>query len=133
MLDARKGRLLASLRGPEALVSLIVPSPDGQHIAVASHDRSIRLFNLASREQVTVVAGHKRPATSMCFLAEGEHLASVAQENVVQLWDLETKAPLAALWGPAEESFVGLALFGAGDHVAVALGDGRIRLWGPAS
>ncbi len=133
MLDARKGRLLASMRGPEALVSLIVPSPDGQHIAVASHDRSIRLFDLASREQVLVVAGHKKPATSMCFLADGTHLASVAQENVVQLWDLEAKAPLAALWGLAEESFVGLALFGAGDHVAVALGDGRIRLWGPAA
>jgi hypothetical protein len=133
LLDARTGRLLASMRGPEALVSLIVPSPDGQHIAVASHDRSIRLFDLASREQVTVVGGHRKPATSMCFLAEGTHLATVAQENVVQLWDLEAKAPLAALWGLAEESFVGLALFGAGDHVAVALGDGRIRLWGPAA
>ena len=114
-------------------MSLIVPSPDGQHIAVASQDRSIRLFDLASREQVTVVAGHRKPTTSMCFLAEGTHLASVAQENVVQLWDLEAKAPLAALWGPPTESFVGLALFGAGDHVAVALGDGRIRLWGPAA
>ncbi len=35
--------------------------------------------------------------------------------------------------GQPTESFVGLALFGAEDHIAVALGDGRIRLWGPAS
>jgi len=133
MLDARKGRLLASMRGPEALVSLILPSPDGQHIAVASHDRSIRLFDLASREQMAVVGSHKRPTTSMCFLADGTHLASVAQENVVQLWDLEARTPLAALWGPSDVTFVGIALFGAGDHIAVALGDGRIRLWGPAS
>jgi serine/threonine protein kinase len=133
MLDARTGRLLASMRGPEALVSIVLPSPDGQHLAVASHDRSIRLFDLARREQIAVLGSHKRPATSMCFLAEGTHLASVAQENVAQLWDLEARAPLAALWGPSEVTFVGIALYGAGDHIVVALGDGRIRLWGPAS
>jgi serine/threonine-protein kinase len=133
MLDARTGRLLASMRGPEAPVTLVVPSPDGQHIAVVSQDRLIRLFDLSSREVVTVVGGHRKTTTSLSFLAEGKHLASVAQENEVQLWDLETSKPIAALSGPATESFVGLALFGAGDHLAVALGDGRIRLWGPAS
>jgi serine/threonine protein kinase len=133
LLDARTARLLASMRGPEAPVSLVLPSPDGQHIAVVSQDRLIRIFDLVSRAQVTVVAGHRKTVTSLCFLADGQHLASVAQENEVQLWDLESNKPIAALSGPATESFVGLALFGAGDHIAVALGDGRIRVWGPAS
>src|SRR5262249_24877817 len=88
LLDARTGRLLPSMRGPEARVSLVLPSPDGQHISVASHDRSIRIFDLSRREQVTVFAGHRKPATSLCFLADGSHLASVAHENEVQLWDL---------------------------------------------
>ena len=30
------------------------------------------------------------------------------------------------------ESFTGVSLYGGGDHMAVALADGRIRLWGPA-
>jgi serine/threonine protein kinase len=131
MLDATTGRLLATLRGPEALVSLLCLSPDGHHLAVASHDRSIRLFDLATRQQVAVVAGHRKPATSLSFFADGTHLATVAQDNSVQLWDLEAHAPLAALWGPAEESFTGVTLFGGGHHIAVALGDGRIRVWGP--
>ena len=133
MLDARTGRLLATLRGPEALVSLLCLSPNGHHLAVASHDRSIRLFDLATREQVAVVAGHRKPATSLSFFADGTHLATVAQDNSVQLWDLEAHAPLAALWGPAEESFSGVTLFGGGHHIAVALGDGRIRVWGPTA
>jgi WD40 repeat protein len=133
MLDATTGRLLATLRGPEALVSLLCLSPDGHHLAVASHDRSIRLFDLATREQVAVVAGHRKPATSLSFFADGTHLATVAQDNSVQLWDLEAHAPLAALWGPAEESFTGVTLFGGGHHIAVALGDGRIRVWGPTA
>ena len=40
---------------------------------------------------------------------------------------------LAALWGQQDDVFVGLALFREGDHLAVALADGRIRLWGPAA
>jgi WD40 repeat protein len=128
--DPSRGRLLATLRGPEGLVNLLVPSPDGQHVAVGSHDRTVRLYDLGSREQVAAL-DLRRPATSMCFLADGDFLATVSHENAVQLWDLEERAPAAALSGPAEECFVGIALYGDLDHIAVALADGRIRLWGP--
>jgi serine/threonine-protein kinase len=130
--DARTGRLLATLRGPEGVVSLLCLSPDGRHVAVAGHDRTLRLFDLETREQKAMFTGLRRAVTGLSFLGDGEHVASVSQENSVQLWDLETKTPRAALWGPAEDSFVGLALLASGDRLAVALADGRIRLWGPA-
>ena len=133
VLDARSGRLAATLRGPEALINLVCLAPDGRRLAVASHDRTIRVFDLERREQVLVLPGHRKPVTSIAFFGDGLHLASVALDNSVQLWDLEARAALAALWGPAAESFAGVALFGEGDHIAVALADGRIRIWGPAS
>ena len=37
------------------------------------------------------------------------------------------------LWGPADESFASLALFGDSNQLAAALADGRIRLWGPGA
>jgi serine/threonine protein kinase len=131
LIDPFKGRLLATLRGPEGLINLLVPSPDRQHMAVGSHDRTVRLYDLGSREQVAAVE-LRRPATSMCFLADGDFLATVSHENAVQLWDLKGGTPVVALWGPAEECFVGIALFGDLDQIAVALADGRIRVWGPA-
>jgi len=132
LTDPHRSRLLGTLRGPEALVNLIVPSPDGRHVAVSSHDRIVRLYDLATREQVGQFAPLKRPATSICFLADGAYLASVCQDNSVQLWDLESRSLAATLWGPTDESFVSLALFGESNHLAVALADGRIRVWGPA-
>ena len=132
LTDPHRGRLLATMRGPEALVNLLVQSPDGRHVAVSSHDRVIRLFDLATREQVGQLAALKRPATSLCFLADGGYLASVCQDNSVQLWDLESRSLAATLWGPADESFVSLALFGESNHLAVAVADGRIRVWGPS-
>jgi hypothetical protein len=133
LLDARTARLLATLRGPEGLVNLITLAPDGLHVAVASHDRTIRLFDLAQRSCATVLDGLKKPAVSLAFLPDGEHLVSVGLDNSAQLWDLHEAQPRAALWGIAEESFAGVAVFGGGLQVAVALADGRIRVWGPAA
>ena len=132
LTDPHRSKLLATLRGPEALVNLLVQSPDGRHVAVSSHDRIIRLYDLATREQVGQLAPLKRPATAVCFLADGGYLASVCQDNSLQLWDLESRSLAATLWGPADESFVSLALFGESNHLAVAVADGRIRVWGPA-
>jgi WD40 repeat protein len=132
VVDARTCRLIATLRGPEALVSLLCLAPDGQRMAVASHDRTVRLFDLATRTQVCSFGGHRKAVSSLCFFKDGLHLATVGLDNVVNLWDLDSQAALAALWGPKDETFAGVALFGGGEHIAVALSDGRIRVWGPA-
>jgi len=133
LLDTRTGRLLVSLRGPEAQVSLLVLAPDGRHVAVGSHDRTIRVFDLHDQKQTALLTGHKKPVSSLAFFAEGLHLVSVAQEGVVRLWDAQTGTPLAALWGESGESFTGVVLFGDDVHLAVALADGRIRVFGPAA
>jgi WD40 repeat protein len=66
------------------------------------------------------------------FLPDGEHLVSVGLDNSAQLWDIHEEKPRAALWGVGEESFSGVAVFRGGNHIAVTLADGRIRVWGPA-
>jgi serine/threonine protein kinase/WD40 repeat protein len=133
VLDGANYRLLATLRGPEAAVNLLCPTPDGHQLAVASGDRTIRLFDMESRSQLWLAQAQRKPATALSFFSDGRHLATVSQDNAVQLWNLDSSAILAALWGPAEESFAGLALFQGGSHIAVALADGRIRLWAPST
>jgi serine/threonine protein kinase/WD40 repeat protein len=132
LIDPLRSRLLATLRGPAAQVTELELSPDGRYMAVGSRDRKVRLIDLGSREEAATLS-LSRSAESMCFLADGAFLATVSGDNAVQLWDLETRTPAAALWGPSGESFVGLALYGEWNHLAVALGDGRIRTWGPAA
>jgi WD40 repeat protein len=133
VLDAQSGRLVATLRGPEMQVGLLVASPDGRLVAVGSHDRTLRVFDLASRAEVFQVAAHRaRTTVSAAFLPGGKHLASVALDNALQIWDLETGSPAACVWGQAGESYAGVAVWGSGARLALALGDGRIRLLGAA-
>jgi WD40 repeat protein len=120
------------VRGIDAQITILALAPDGRHVAAASHDRTIRILDLESRAETARLAGHKKPVSALAFFQEGLHLASVAQEGVVHLWDALTGAPLAALWGASGESFVGVSFYGGDDHLAVALGDGRIRVFGPA-
>jgi serine/threonine protein kinase len=130
LIDPRRARLLATLRGPKAQVTRLVLSPDGQRMAVASRDKTVRLVDLTSREEIKCFV-LQRPAAALCFLADGAFIATVGLENAVRLWDLESDVSSAALWGPSGESFVGVALYGEWNQLAVALADGRIRLWGP--
>jgi WD40 repeat protein len=133
LVDGRSCRLLGSIRGPEAQVSLLLLSPDGTRVAAASHDRSIRVYDVQNRTlEFTVQPSRTKPTVSLAFFPDGRHLAAVAQDNAVQIWDVTSNAPAVVLWGPAGESYAAVALHGASDHVAAALSDGRIRLWAPA-
>jgi WD40 repeat protein len=126
--DAKSGRLVATLRGPEGQVHLLCVAPDGKRLAVASQDRTLRFFDLDTRAQLFVLPGQRKPTSSLCFFGDGMHFATVAQDNAVQIWDAERRAALASLWGPTDDSFASVAVYG--DQLAVALTDGRIRVWG---
>jgi len=128
--DAASGKLVATLRGPEAQVHLLCLAPDGNRLAVASQDRSVRFFDLTTKAQLFLLPEQRKATSSLSFFTDGGHFATVAQDNAVHLWDTERRSALASLWGPSDESFASVALYG--EQIAVALTDGRIRLWGPA-
>ncbi len=132
VLDAGTVRLTATLRGPEAPVTLLRADPRGRVLAAGSQDRLLRVFDLETKDTPFSLGPFRKPLTAVRFFADGRHLVTVGLENVVQLWDLDSRATMASLYGAAEEAFVGVALYGAGEQLAAALADGRIRLWGPA-
>jgi WD40 repeat protein len=125
IVDAASLRLSATLRGPRAQIGLLLA--DGEHLIVASQDRTLRLFDVARRSQQLELGTGTKPIVAGCLSDTGDILASVALDNSVRLWDLGLGKEVAALWGAAGEAFVAVAT--RGTAVAVALSDGRVRLW----
>jgi eukaryotic-like serine/threonine-protein kinase len=129
LVDAASFRLLGTMRGPEGGIGPAVLGPDGLILAVASQDRTIRLFDLAARRMIGTSAAQKKPCVGLTFFSGGAGLASVCLEGSVALWNAATLQPVVSLWGSREEAFAAVVFCRPEARVAVALADGRIRLW----
>ncbi|GAC1421670.1 MAG: hypothetical protein NVSMB62_16830 [Acidobacteriaceae bacterium] len=63
-------------------------SPDRKTIASGSHDNTIELWDVLTREARTPLLGHKGAVRSLAFSPDSLTLASGSNDNSVKLWDV---------------------------------------------
>ncbi|MGE3372019.1 MAG: WD40 repeat domain-containing serine/threonine protein kinase [Vicinamibacteria bacterium] len=128
--DARSGRLVSTLRGPESQVHLLVAARGSERLAAASRDRGVRVYDLQSRaELLTTAAPGSRPLVAIAFFPGACHFAGVAQDDAIRVWEVGAAEPVAALWAPAGDCYVGIEIYDDGRRLLAALADGRLRLF----
>lgn len=62
--------------------------PNGNYLATASDDLTIRLWSVTSGKLVRVFTNGKQPVKDIKFSPDGQYLASVGLENKVRVYDL---------------------------------------------
>ena len=81
-------------------------SPDGNTLATASMDHSIRLWDLRSGREPTVLHGHLTEVWSVAFSPDGRTLISGAKDGSINLWPIPVTSRQDVLEGPYNpESF----------------------------
>ena len=68
---------------------LLSPSPpDGRTLASGSDDHSIKLWDMASGQELRTLSGHFDEVESVAFSPDGRTLASCSMDHSIKLWDV---------------------------------------------
>jgi WD40 repeat protein/serine/threonine protein kinase len=138
LLDISTGQVVATLTGEwpartqesfrrhEANVGSVAFSPDGRYLALSA-DRTINVWDIATRRLIACFHGHIGNLVSLVFSPDSKTLGSVNGDGV-KLWNLNVLQEAVTLSGH-EGGVVTVAFAPDGNLLATSGSDGKIRLW----
>ena len=89
----------AVLRGHEREVCSAQFSPDSQRIVTASEDKTARVWDAATGQELVVLRGHDGRVRSAQFSPDGRYIVTASWDGTARVWDTATGRELAVLRG----------------------------------
>jgi WD40 repeat protein len=73
--------------------------PDGRRAVSASHDRTLRVWDLETGQTLRMLGGHTDLVWNVAVARDGLHAASAGWDRTLRMWDLETGKETATFTG----------------------------------
>jgi serine/threonine protein kinase len=123
-----RGFTFSTCRGHAGVVRTVAWASDGQNIASASDDTTVRVWDVATGRRIFSYLNHDGEVFAVAWSPDGQHIASGGSDHSLRIWNVHTgrkvfinrdrsSAVHAVAWSPG------------GGHIASGNSDGRIHVW----
>ena len=128
LYDGGIARERALLVGHKDEVTSVSFSRNGTTLVSGSRDGTVKLWDVATGENIVTLEGHRSGVTSVAFSSDGTTLASGSYDRAIKLWDIATGENIVTLRG--HTNFVTSVAFSPnGQILASGSWDETVRLW----
>ena len=124
--------IATTLTGHSSFINYLVISPDGQTLASASADKTIKIWNLATGQEIRTLTGHSSFINYLVISPDGQTLASASADKTIKLWNLATGQEIRTFTG--HSNYVNyLAISPDGQTLVSSSADKTIKVWNLAT
>jgi WD40 repeat protein len=126
-----KRKKTRTLKGHKSWVTCLAFSSDGQLLASASNDQTIRVWQYPSDDEPRVLEGSWPTTAYLAFLPDKSGMISfhlIEEEGVVRWWSLDPNAACKE-WKPTRGILTAAAVSSDGQYLATGDLDGKVSLW----
>ncbi|KAI9360372.1 WD40-repeat-containing domain protein [Zopfochytrium polystomum] len=120
------------LEGHSSAVRSVAFSSDGNFVASASSDKSVKIWSSSTGQELLSLKGHIGSVSSVTFTCDGQYVVSGGDDFSIRIWNAITGQELRELLGH-DDKVTSVAVCGDGTSVVSGSYDMTVRIWNLAS